>query len=168
MTSHLFDRVACQFSGCSLFGRSQQVNHSASPAKWYLRWVLYGVPHRGKVYTIMPYIAYIALFLYLTFHQTLPELPPFSSADVQGLDTGKGELRNHLSWALHYPAEVAVGERQANARLDYIQHPSFYVLMIPVLGCLQILMVVYIICRYRFLLLFLPVFLVMVMSAIDG
>ena len=98
-------------SGCSLSGRSQQANRSASPAKRYLRWVLYGVPHRGKVYTLMPYIAYIALFLYLTFHQTLPELPPFSSADVQGLDTGKGELRNHLSRALHYPAEVAVGER---------------------------------------------------------
>ena len=76
-------------SGCSLSGRSQQANRSASPAKRYLRWVLHGVPHRGKVYTIMPHIAYIALSLYLTFHQTLPELPPFSSADVQGLDTGK-------------------------------------------------------------------------------
>ena len=137
-------------SGCSLSGRSQQANRSASPAKRYLRWVLHGVPHRGKVYTIMPHIAYIALSLYLTFHQTLPELPPFPVPMFRDSIPEKGELRNHLSRALHYPAEVAVGERQANARLDYIQHPSFYVLMIPGLRCLQILMVVYIICRYRF------------------
>ena len=47
---------------------------------------------------------------------------------------------------------------------------SFFLLtgMIPVLRHLLVPMVVYIICRYRFLLLLLPVFLVMVMSAIDG
>ena len=48
--------------GCSLFGRSQQANRSASPAKRYLRWVLHGVPHRGKVYT--PYAIYC---IYSTF-----------------------------------------------------------------------------------------------------
>ena len=116
-------------SGCSLSGRSQQANRSASPAKRYLRWVLHGVPHRGKVYILMPYIAYIALLLYLTFHQTLPELPPFSCADVQGLDTGKGELRNHLSRALHYPAEVASGEWQAICRQVILMASLFIPIM---------------------------------------
>jgi len=30
--------TASYFSGCSLFGRSHQANHSASPVKRYLRW----------------------------------------------------------------------------------------------------------------------------------
>ena len=29
------------FPGCSLIGRSHQANHSASPAKRYLRWYFY-------------------------------------------------------------------------------------------------------------------------------
>ena len=97
-------------SGCSLSGRSQQANRSASPAKRYLRWVLYGVPHRGKVYTLMPYYCIYSTFLIPNVSLDPSGASPFSSADVQGLDTGKGELRNHLSRALHYPAEVAVGE----------------------------------------------------------